>query len=32
MNTKQKKKIWLRKDAQVGYPFKEVKGFGPPGG
>lgn len=28
VNTKQKKKIWLRKDAQVGYPFKEVKGFG----
>ncbi|MCJ1243305.1 hypothetical protein MMC30_000502 [Trapelia coarctata] len=28
INTKQKKKIWLRKDTQVGYPFKETKAFG----
>ncbi|KAL9615315.1 MAG: hypothetical protein Q9167_000286 [Letrouitia subvulpina] len=26
--TKKKKKIWMRKDDQIRYPFKETKGFG----
>jgi hypothetical protein len=28
VNTKQKKKIWLKKDQKVSYPFKETAGFG----
>lgn len=27
---KKRKKIWLRKDDMVRYPFKETKGYSPP--